>query len=181
MLSSEDLSARIEKIRAFTFDIDGVFTNGGILCDLQGELYRTFDSKDGFSIRMAVMNGYPVGIITGGRSESIRQRFLSSAVPSEDIFLGSRDKTEAFGDFCSRHSLSPEEVLYMGDDIPDLDLIRLSGIGACPSDAIEEILQEADFVSSKPGGHGSVREVVEMVMKAQGRWNFDVATYKRLY
>ena len=80
------------KIKAFAFDIDGVMTDGGILCDLEGQLYRNFDAKDGFAVRMATMNGYPVAVITGGRSGSIRQRFLSCGVPAEDIYLGSRDK-----------------------------------------------------------------------------------------
>ena len=113
-----------KKIRAFAFDVDGVLTDGGILADLDGELFRTFDSKDGFGIRMAVMGGYPVGIITGGRSESIRKRFLTCGVAAEDVYLGSRDKIEDFDDFCSRHSLSPDQVMYFGDDLPDIPVMK---------------------------------------------------------
>ena len=88
-----------KKIKAFAFDIDGVMTDGGIFCNNEGDLFRTFDAKDGFAIRMAIMNGYPVAVITGGRSGSIRARFLTSGIPSENVYLGSRDKIADFNDF----------------------------------------------------------------------------------
>ncbi|MDT3356905.1 MAG: HAD hydrolase family protein [Bacteroidota bacterium] len=169
------------KIKAFAFDIDGVFTNGGILCDLQGELYRTFDAKDGFAVRMAVMNGYPTAIITGGRSKSIQARFLTSGLPEGDIYLGSRIKMDEFDDFCRRHGLKAEEVMYIGDDIPDIEVMEACGIGVCPSDAVEEVKAAADWVSDYPGGRGCVRNSVETVMKAQGRWVFDQKKYKKLF
>lgn len=169
------------KIKAFTFDVDGVFTDGGILCDLEGELYRTFDAKDGFAVRMATMNGYPVGIITGGRSGSIRKRFLSCGVPEQDCRLGCRDKVADFMDFCKGHSLDPSEVLYMGDDIPDIPVFEICGLSACPSDASEECKAAAHFVSERPGGRGCVREVIAAVMKAAGRWDFDVSLYKKKF
>jgi len=170
-----------DKIKAFAFDIDGVFTDGGIFCDLHGELFRTFDAKDGFAVRMATMHHYPLGIITGGRSGSIRARFRTCGVPDEDMYLGSRDKIEDFDDFCKRHSLKPEEVLFIGDDIPDIEVMQASGIGACPCDAIEEAASAADLVLKRPGGHGAVREAVEMVMKARGDWDFDTSLYKKLF
>lgn len=166
------------KIRGFAFDVDGVFTNGGVLCDLNGELYRTFDAKDGFGVRMATLGGYPTGIITGGRSGSITARFGSCGITPEDIYLGSRDKITDFGDFCRRHSLRPEEVLYIGDDLPDIEVIKACGIGACPLDAAEEVKAAADYVSPYPGGKWCVRDAVEKVMKSQGRWIFDTAAYK---
>ena len=169
------------KIKGFAFDVDGVFTDGGILCDLEGELYRTFDAKDGFAIRMAVMNGYPVGVITGGRSVSNKMRFLTSGVPEDDVYLKSRDKTEDFKAFCDKHGLDPEEVLFMGDDIPDIPAMRLSGCPACPADAVEEVLKVASFISTRPGGRGAVREIVQTIMQASGRWDFDVAEYKRRF
>ena len=102
----------LDRIKAFVFDVDGVLTDGGLLADLNGEFYRTFDSKDGFGLRMAIMHGYRLGIISGGRSESIRMRFLACGFKSEDIYLGSRDKIEDFNDFCRRNSLAPHEVMY---------------------------------------------------------------------
>ena len=130
---------------------------------------------------MAVMNGYPVGVITGGRSGSIRARFTTNAVPSEDVYLGARNKTEDFEDFCHKHGLGHEEVAFIGDDIPDIPPMRLSGLAACPCDAVEDVRKISNFISSHPGGKGCVREVIEMVMKAGGRWNFDVRLYKKLY
>ena len=162
------------KIKAFAFDIDGVMTDGGILCDLEGQLYRNFDAKDGFAVRMATMNGYPVAVITGGRSGSIRQRFLSCGVPADAISLGSRDKIVDFKDFCRRHGLGEDEVMY-------IEVMEAAGIGACPSDAVEEVRAMADWVSSRPGGKGCIRECFEKTMKAQGRWVFETQTYKNRF
>ena len=169
------------KIKAFAMDVDGVFTDGGILCDLQGELYRTFDAKDGFAIRMAEMNGYPVAIITGGRSESIRQRFLTSSVPADDVFLGSRDKVADFQRFCDRYGLQQDEVLFIGDDVPDMPVLAVCGCAVCPNDAVPEVKAICDWVSDFPGGKGCVRNTVETIMKARGDWQFDVAEYKRRF
>lgn len=166
------------RIKAFAFDVDGVFTDGGILCDLSGELYRTFDSKDGFAVRMATLKGYPAAIITGGRSGSIVARFRSCGIAPEDVYLGSRDKIADFRHFCSKYSLAPDSVLYVGDDIPDIPVIEACGIGACPSDAVAEVREAADYISSMPGGRGCVRELIEKVMKTHGTWVFDVAGYK---
>ena len=170
-----------KKIRAFAFDVDGVLTDGGILADLDGELFRTFDSKDGFAIRMAYMKGFPVAIITGGRSESIRKRFQTCGVKPEDVYLGSRDKMDDFSDFCSRHCLQPDEVLYCGDDLPDAPVMQACGCGACPADAVPEVREIADYVSPHAGGHGFARFIIEMVMKLQGTWQLDVKEYKRKF
>ena len=169
------------RIKAFVFDVDGVFTDGGLLADLNGEFYRTFDSKDGFGLRMAMMHGYNLGIITGGRSESIKMRFLACGIKPEDIYLGSRDKMEQFTDFCTRNAVLPEEVMYFGDDLPDIPVMKACGCGAAPSDAVEEARQVADFVSSRPGGKGCVREGIETVMKSQGTWMLDVQDYKEKF
>ena len=168
----------LKNIKAFASDVDGVLTDGGILADLDGELFRTFDSKDGFAVRMATMAGYPVGIITGGRSESIRKRFLTCGVEAEDVYLGSRDKIEDFDDFCRRHGLKPEEVMYFGDDLPDIPVMQKCGCGVAPADAVEEVLAAADYISPRAGGRRCVREAIESVMKLQGRWHLDVGLYK---
>ena len=169
------------KIKAFAMDVDGVFTDGGILCDLQGELYRTFDAKDGFAIRMAEMNGYPVAIITGGRSESIRQRFLTSSVPADDVFLGSRDKVADFKRFCDRYGLRQDEVLFIGDDVPDMPVLSVCGCAVCPSDAVPEVKSICDWVSDFPGGKCCIRDLVERILKAQGKWKFNIDAYVNQY
>ena len=173
------MEGRFSRIRAFAFDVDGVLTDGGILADLSGELYRVFDSKDGMAIRMAVMKGYHMAIITGGRSESIRQRFGSCGIKPEDVYLRSRAKIEDFEDFCRRHGLEPDEVMYFGDDLPDIPVMTACGCGACPSDAVEEVKEIAGIISSKPGGKGCAREIIQMVMKEQGEWELDVQAYKK--
>ena len=165
-------------LKAFAFDIDGVATDGGVFCDEQGELLRTYDAKDGFAIRMAVMQGYPVAVITGGSSESIRKRMVTSGVKAEDVFLHCRDKREQFALFCQRYGLRPEEVMYFGDDLPDIDVLRACGCGVCPADAAEEAKAAADWISPFPGGKGCLRHGIETVLRAQGRWVFDTAQYK---
>lgn len=168
-----------KKIKAFAFDVDGVLTDGGILADVSGELYRTFDAKDGFALRMAMMKGYHLAIITGGRSESIRMRFRSCGVRPEDVYLGSRAKIEDFEDFCFRHGLQADEVMYFGDDLPDIPVMTACGCGVCPSDAVEEVKEIADLISTKPGGRQCVRETIRMVMEAQGTWKLNVQEYKK--
>ncbi len=167
------------KIKAFAFDVDGVLTDGGILADLNGELYRTFDSKDGFALRMAYLKGYRLAIITGGRSESIRKRFTTCGIRPEDVYLGSRAKIDDFNDFCTRYGLQADEVMYFGDDLPDIPVMVACGCGACPSDAVDEVKEIADHVSSRPGGKGCAREMIEMVMKEKGEWGLDVQAYKK--
>lgn len=176
--SIQEKAPEFASIRAFAFDVDGVFTNGGILCDLKGELYRTFDSKDGFGVRMATMKGYPCAVITGGRSGSITARFKTCGIEPEDVYLGSRDKIADFNDFCRKYSLKPEEVLYIGDDIPDMDVLLACGLGVVPADGVSEVQAAADYLSPYPGGRGCVRDAIEKVLKARGDWIFDVGCYK---
>ena len=150
----------LKDIKAFAFDIDGVMTDGGILADLEGQLYRTYDAKDGFAVRMAAMNGFPVGVITGARSQSVRARFSGNGIPPEDVYLGSRDK------------------ITDCDDVPDIPVLLAAGIGVVPSDGVDEAKEAADIVSDRPGGKCCVRRHIEQVMRAQGKWNFDVNVYK---
>lgn len=172
---------RLQKIKAFVFDVDGVLTDGGILATPEGDLLRVFDSKDSFSLRMAYMKGYHVGIITGGVSESIKKRFQTCAVPEENIYLGSRAKIEDFEDFCTRYNLKDEEVMYFGDDLPDIPVMVACGCGVCPSDAVEEVKSAADYISSRPGGKGVAREMIEAVLKMHGKWELDVHDYKKKF
>ena len=174
-ISTEDL----KKIKAMVFDVDGVMTDGGILATETGELYRVFDAKDGFGLRMAAMHGYTLGIITGGRSESILQRGLKLGFKAENIYLHSRNKIEDFEDFCKRNDVLPEEVMYFGDDIPDICVMERCGISACPSDASEEVLEVADFISPYAGGRRFIRNTVKMIMEAHGNWIMDAESYKQ--
>ena len=175
------MEERLKKIKAFAFDVDGVLTDGGILGTLDGELYRTYDAKDAFALRMACMNGYILCAITGGKSESIMKRLTTCGFRQEDIYLGSRVKLEDFEDLCRRHGLSAEEVMYFGDDVPDAPVMAACGCGVAPSDAVEDVKKIADHISSRPGGKGCAREMIETVMKLQGTWALDVEDYKKKF
>ena len=160
--------SKLSKIKAFVFDVDGVFTDGGVLVCESGDLLRTYNSKDGYAVRVAVEQGYRVGIITGGSSETIPKRFHPFGV--FDIYLKARNKLPCFHDFCNKYQLRSEEILFMGDDIPDLEIMRACGFSCCPSDAVSEIKEAASYVSEYKGGAGCVREAIEQVMRVQGKW-----------
>lgn len=172
---------RLKKIKAVAFDIDGVFTDGGILAMPDGDLLRVFDAKDSFAVRMAKMNGLHTCIITGGSSESIIKRFSVCGVDEDDIYLHSRIKMEEFNTFCHKHMLKPEEVMYFGDDLPDVPVMEACGLSVAPADAAEEAKLAADFISPFNGGHGCVRHAVETLLKSQGRWRLDDAKYKKMF
>jgi 3-deoxy-D-manno-octulosonate 8-phosphate phosphatase (KDO 8-P phosphatase) len=172
---------KLRKIKAFVFDVDGVLTDGGILATPEGDLLRVFDSKDSFALRMAYMKGYHVGIITGGVSESIKLRFRTCGVPMDNIYLGSRAKIEDLEDFCSRHNLTADQVMYFGDDLPDIPVMLECGCGVSPCDAVPEALAAADYVTTRPGGKGCAREMIEMVLKLHGKWELDVQDYKKKF
>ena len=171
----------LKKIKAFAFDIDGVATEGTLLCMPDGDFLRLYDAKDGFAIRMACMNGYHVAVITGGSSESIRKRMIASGIKSEDVFLHCRDKMVEFRQFCERYNLQPEEVMYFGDDIPDVEVMQACGCAVCPSDAVPEAQKAADWITEAPGGKGCLREAIEKTLKKQGKWIFDPVVYKQRF
>lgn len=175
------MEEKFRKIKAVAFDVDGVITDGGILAMPDGDLLRVFDAKDSFGIRMAKMNGLHTCIITGGSSESIVKRFSVCGIDQEDIYLHSRIKINDFNDFCTKHLLKPEEVMYFGDDLPDIPVLKACGIGVAPADAAEEVKEIADYVSPYNGGHGCVRHTIEMVLKSQDRWQLDDQLYKKMF
>ncbi len=165
---------KLEKIRAFAFDVDGVMTDGSVISTTEGDLVRTFGSRDGFAIRMCVMKNYPVAIITGGKSPSIYNRFTELGIPEENIYQKSRNKIPDFEDFCKRYDLKPENVIYCGDDLPDIPVLKVAGIGACPADAAPEVKEVCDYISLHNGGQSFVRDIIEQVMKVHGDWYLDV-------
>ncbi|HYX07909.1 MAG TPA: HAD-IIIA family hydrolase [Bacteroidales bacterium] len=158
----------LQKINAFLFDVDGVFTNSNVYLHPGGDLMRSMNIKDGFAIQYAVKKGYLVGIISGGDSESVRARFQKLGII--DIYLKSSDKKNDYMDFILKYSLKDDEVLYMGDDIPDYEVMKRVGFPCCPADAVEEIKSLSKYISDKNGGQGCVRDVVEQVLRLQGKW-----------
>jgi len=159
---------RLNSIRAFAFDVDGVFSDSIVLLHPNGDLMRTMNIKDGYAVHLAVKKKYPFAIITGGNSQSVKTRFENLGVT--DIYLKSYNKLDDLTDFCSKYDLNFEDVLYMGDDMPDYEVMRRVGFPACPSDASYEIKEISKYISSRKGGAGCVRDVIEQVLKLQGKW-----------
>lgn len=171
----------LTRIKAITLDVDGVMTDGSLICFDDGNLLRIYNAKDAMGLRMAQMAGLTVAIITGGRSRSIVARFRTCGAKEEDIYLGCRDKMKDFKHFCEKYNFKPEEVAYVGDDIPDVSVIKAAGLGVAPADAVAEAKEAADFVSPFPGGKGCIRDLSERILKAQGKWVFDVESYEKQY
>ena len=160
--------AKLHEIKAFVFDYDGVISDGNIWSANDTIIVRCGNVKDGYAMQYALRKGYLIAILSGGSGDSIRSRMKMLGV--EDVYLGSHRKKEIFEDFLKDKQLLPEQVLYVGDDIPDYDVMRLAGVSACPADAAEEIKAVADYISHKNGGCGCVRDVIEQVLRLQGQW-----------
>ena len=158
----------LKRIKAIVFDVDGVLSSTTIPLHPSGEPMRTVNIKDGYAIQLAVKHGLIIGIITGGRTESIRQRFEALGV--QDIYMGSSIKIHDYRHFKEKHGLCDEEILYMGDDIPDLQVLHECGLPSCPRDAASEVKRVAKYISHADGGHGCGRDVIEQVMKTQRKW-----------
>ena len=158
----------LTKIKALIFDVDGVLSAETIVLHPNGEPMRTVNIKDGYALQLAVKCGLHVGIITGGRTESVRKRYEGLGIT--DIYMGAAVKTREFDHFMEKYELNPEEVLYMGDDIPDYEVLRLVGLPCCPADAAPEIKAVCRYVSYRNGGYGCGRDVIEQVLRAQQRW-----------
>lgn len=160
----------LRNIRAFVFDVDGVISSNEVILHASGDMMRSVNTRDGFAIKTAIGAGFKVGIITGARSESIRGRFRE--LGTDDIFLGSSDKISDLKTFVAKYNIPLIEVLYMGDDIPDLGAMKLVGMPTCPNDAANEVQSVSRYISNHPGGHGCVRDVIEQVLRTQGFWNY---------
>lgn len=158
---------QLKSIKALVFDVDGVFSKQFLAMD-NGQFYRSMNPKDGYALKKAVEEGFFTGIITGGRAQSVKERFNSLGVT--DIYLGQYNKIEAMEDFAAKYELSLDEVLYMGDDIPDYEVLKNVGFSACPADAASEIIEICDYISDKGAGEGCVRDIVEQVLKIQNKW-----------
>ncbi|HPE85864.1 MAG: HAD hydrolase family protein [Bacteroidales bacterium] len=164
---------KLKNITTFIFDYDGVLTDGSVFTLPDGDGVRIANVKDGYALNLALRNGYRVVIISGGKSESMVNRL--SALKIEDIFLGVSYKLEVFESYCDSYDLSPDEIIYMGDDIPDYEVMQRVGLACCPSDAAEEIRQISHYISRYKGGSGCVRDIIEQVMRIQGKWMNDSA------
>ncbi len=157
-----------KNIRTFIFDFDGVIADGSVLLTADGEYLRKIDSKDSYAIQHAVRSGYRVAIITGGSSTFIKSSMESLGV--KHVFLKSSDKLEVYENFLLMENISPNEVLYMGDDLPDYPVLMSVAAKTCPHDAVHEVREICNYVANAIGGKGAVREVIEQVMRTQDKW-----------
>ncbi|MCF2496034.1 MULTISPECIES: HAD family hydrolase [Dyadobacter] len=161
---------RFKRITTFIFDIDGVMTDGSVIALESGEQPRSFNVKDGYGINRAIKMGYRVAIISAQNQMGVRKRLEYLGV--SDIFIGTSPdgKLPIFKKYLEETNLTEDEIVFMGDDLPDYEVMRTNVLSACPADSVDEILALSDYISPKNGGHGAVRDLIEQVMKAQGKW-----------
>jgi 3-deoxy-D-manno-octulosonate 8-phosphate phosphatase (KDO 8-P phosphatase) len=155
-------------ITTFVLDVDGVLTDGTIHVTQNGEMLRNMNIRDGYAMKAAVENGYNVCIISGGNNDGVRIRLNNLGI--KEVHLGVHDKVVILQEYLKNYNIDPSQVLYMGDDIPDYWVMQQVGLPSCPQDAVPEIKSVSRYISHKLGGQGAVRDVIEQVMKVQGKW-----------
>ncbi len=163
----------LRQITTFIFDVDGVLTDGTVTITTSGEMLRKMNIKDGYAIKTAIDKGYRVCIISGGSNEGVRNRLIGLGV--KDIYLGAHKKNEPYQNYLKANNLMAEHILYMGDDIPDIPVMKQVALPCCPQDAANEVKNNSKYISHNKGGKGAVRDVIEQVLKVQQKWdnNFD--------
>ncbi len=158
----------LAQINTLIFDVDGVLTNGMVTIMPDGELVRHMNIKDGYALKAAIDKGLNVCIISGGKNEGVRTRLANLGI--KDIYLGAHDKIKQYKELVKKYELKPKNVLYMGDDIPDYPVMELVGLPCCPNDAAPEIQGISKYISYKKGGEGCVRDIIEQILRVQGKW-----------
>ena len=158
----------MKDVTTFIFDVDGVLTDGSVHVTGTGEMLRTMNIRDGFAMKAAVESGYRVCIISGGSNEGVIIRLKNLGI--SDVYLAAPDKVATLKEFTNLYGIVTDNILYMGDDIPDYHVMKLVGIPTCPQDSVPEIKAISSYISHRKGGHGAVRDVIEQVMKVQGKW-----------
>ena len=161
----------LTKIKGIIFDVDGVLSTDILLLDTTGEPMRFVNTKDGYAMQLAVKQGLVLSIITGGFADALRIRFKTLGI--RYIYMRSKVKSFELKKLIEETKLQPEEMIFVGDDIPDLEVMQMVGLPACPADAVPEIKAVAKYISPYNGGHGVARDIIEQVLKAQGKWMGD--------
>ena len=161
--------SEVYSIEGFVLDVDGVLSSTVLQISEEGQPIRTTNLHDGFAIRVALRAGFKMAVITGGKCENVKKRYNLLGI--SDVYIGVTDKMEVFDNWLRKSEISAEQIAYMGDDIPDLGIMRCVGLPSAPYDARPEVLQTAKFISKCGGGYGCVRDLIERVMRAQGLWD----------
>jgi 3-deoxy-D-manno-octulosonate 8-phosphate phosphatase (KDO 8-P phosphatase) len=164
---------QFRKVKCFAFDVDGVLTDGSILLLDDGQMARSMNTKDGYALQLAVKKGFPVIIISGGGNEGVRERLYKLGITN--VYINATDKKAVLQGFLQEKNIDPDQVLFMGDDIPDYEAMQLCGLPCCPSDAVAEIKMISKYIAGSAGGKGCVREVIEKALKLGGHWHNDVS------
>ena len=159
---------KLNDITTFVFDVDGVFTDSSILITTSGELLRKMSVRDGFAVKAALAQGYRICVISGGTNEGVRERLKALGVT--DIFLGAGHKEDVIREYLEDYGIGKSEVLYMGDDIPDIPAMKYAGLVSCPQNAVPEVKAISHYISHLNGGDGCVREIIQQVMRVHGKW-----------
>lgn len=165
----------LTKIRAIVFDVDGVLSAETITLSSEGEPLRTVNIKDGYAIQLAVKLGLRIVIMTGANTQAVRRRYEGLGV--EDIYTGCAVKVKTYEELLTKYGLADDEVMYMGDDIPDVEVMRRVGCPVCPADACQEVKALSCYVSQLRGGYGCGRDVIEQTLRAQGKWVLDETAF----
>ena len=168
---SENFKIKLRSVTCLIFDVDGVLTDGSLLV-MPTELHRTMNIRDGYALKAAVQAGYKVCIISGGKSESVRKRLSDLGV--EDIYLGVEDKKEILAKIMAEEKLELSNILYVGDDLPDYEVMQMCGVPCCPADACNEIKSLSIYISTQKGGDGCARDIIEQVMRLQNKWPYSI-------
>jgi len=166
-----DYKKQLKKIKVFVLDVDGVLTNGGLIIYPNGTFLRQMNAKDGYAMKLAIENGYMICVITGGREENIKTRLEKLGV--KEVFLNVHNKLPILKQFIKKHNLKKEEIMYMGDDVPDIEVLKYVGFSCCPEDAAIDVKNICDYISYKKGGEGCVRDVIEQTLRLTGKWDLN--------
>ncbi|MDD3685683.1 MAG: HAD hydrolase family protein [Bacteroidales bacterium] len=158
----------LKQVDALFFDVDGVLSASNVQIGERGELVRSTNVKDGYILKYALKKGLKIIIISGGLNETVRMRYKSLGI--DDVIIGSKRKIEDYKNIVAKYNLNPQKIVYMGDDIPDFEVMKLVGVPCCPADAADEIKEISLYVSPKVGGEGCVRDITEQVLRAKGLW-----------
>lgn len=159
---------KLNHIKTVILDVDGVLTDGNLILLPSGEMVRTMNTRDGYAMQLAIQKGIRIAVITGGQDQAVVDRLKYLGI--HDIYTGARDKVDAFEDLLFSYGLDPDQIAYMGDDYPDLAVMQLVGLSACPNDACMDVRKAAEYISPENGGKGCVRDLLEQILKVQSKW-----------
>lgn len=168
----DNLLGALQKIKLFVFDVDGVLTNSQILLSESGEQLRSMNIKDGYALQLAIKKGFQIVIISGATADPVVVRMNKLGV--SEVFMGIKNKAALLKRILIEKGLSAHEIMVMGDDVPDLEILKMAGVAACPQDAVHQVKKVCHFISAKNGGEGCVREIIEKIMTLQHLWNEDL-------